>query len=352
MARKKGTLVPVDGIKSYQSKGKTYRYDRISGVRLLAAPGTPEFLAEVEAARAVSQAVSLPPGTLGAVIAKYKATGTVWDVLKPQTQISYQRAFDALAPINKAPMAAMTRASILEFRDEVLFKKHGRWMANYCVTVLGVIFGFAFDRGIIRSNPLQGRIKKIRKPPGGAKPNRAWTAQELQVVFDAAPPHIRLPLALGACLGLRFSDIMTAPLSALKDGVAWLHTSKTGQLIKVPIHPHLADALAHRPRSNAQEICVNRDGAPWKTGFNASWVKFRKRLEAEGKIDRGLTLHGLRHTLGKMLKEAGLPDGAIADILGQSSIAMARHYSNEAELPASSRQVLLNLSFPGKKEAG
>ena len=33
-------------------------------------------------------------------------------------------------------------------------------------------------------------------------------------------------------------------------------------------------------------------------GFAASWGKLRRALEPEGVIARGLTSHGLRHTLG------------------------------------------------------
>lgn len=50
-----------------------------------------------------------------------------------------------------------------------------------------------------------------------------------------------------------------------------------------------------------------------------------------------------------MLKEAGLTDGEIADVLGQSSVAMARHYSSEAELPAKSREIVLELDWSGRK---
>jgi integrase len=326
-----------------------YYYERETGVRLTQTPGTPEFLAEIQAARKVAGALAAPPGTLGAVITKYKTTKAAWGALKRPTQASYERAFAALAPIKAAPMANMTRASILEFRDEILFKKHGRWLANYCVTVLSLLFVFALDRGIVKTNSLEGRIRKIKKAPDAPKANRAWTAEELEAVFSAAPPHLRLPLAMAACLGLRFSDIMKAPLSALRGGVARLRTSKTGQMISIPVHPLLASALAARPTSDAVQICVNSGGKPWKSGFNASWIKFRNGLEAEGKIEPGLTIHGLRHTLGKMLKEAGLADGQIADVLGQSSVAMARHYSDEAQLPQVSKEIVLELDWPGKK---
>jgi integrase len=76
-------------------------------------------------------------------------------------------------------------------------------------------------------------------------------------------------------------------------------------------------------------------GEPWtESGFNASWRTFKKRLEAEGLIESGLMPHGLRHTLGTRLQEAGADNRTIADILAQKSVSMARHYSENAALPA------------------
>jgi hypothetical protein len=64
MARKRGFLVEIQGVKSYRSKGRWYHYDRVTGQRLLAEPGTPEFLAEIQALRSVAREMALPRGTL------------------------------------------------------------------------------------------------------------------------------------------------------------------------------------------------------------------------------------------------------------------------------------------------
>jgi site-specific recombinase XerD len=45
-------------------------------------------------------------------------------------------------------------------------------------------------------------------------------------------------------------------------------------------------------------------------------------------------MHGLRHTLGTRLREAGADDRTIADILEQKSVSVAGHYSVNAALPA------------------
>jgi integrase len=86
-------------------------------------------------------------------------------------------------------------------------------------------------------------------------------------------------------------------------------------------------------------------------GFAASWGKLRRALEAEGVI-AGLTSHGLRHTFGARLREAGADDRTIADILGQRSASMARHYSENAALPDHARDLVSNLNLTGKRSIG
>ncbi len=50
-----------------------------------------------------------------------------------------------------------------------------------------------------------------------------------------------------------------------------------------------------------------------------------------GVIEPGLTLKGLRHTVATILAEMGYDERTIADMLGQSTTAMARHYSRRAD---------------------
>ena len=45
--------------------------------------------------------------------------------------------------------------------------------------------------------------------------------------------------------------------------------------------------------------------------------KFLHRLEADGKVDAGLTIRGLRHACGTLMRELGFDKDTIADMLGQ-----------------------------------
>jgi len=49
-------------------------------------------------------------------------------------------------------------------------------------------------------------------------------------------------------------------------------------------------------------------------------------------VAKGLTFHGLRHTVATELRELGFDTRTIADMLGQKSGSMALHYSQGADL--------------------
>ena len=56
-----------------------------------------------------------------------------------------------------------------------------------------------------------------------------------------------------------------------------------------------------------------------------------RRLEAAGDVEKGLTFHGLRHTVGKRLAGAGCDTRDIQAWLGHKTAAMAEHYAKEAD---------------------
>jgi integrase len=158
-----------------------------------------------------------------------------------------------------------------------------------------------------------------------------------------------LPLALFMCTGLRKLDIFTATMADIRDGDINVVTSKRDTPVAIPLHDYVIEALAQRPGPAIGKIVVRKNGKPYTAdGFDTIWHRFRTRLEAEGKVGKGLTLHGLRHTLGTMLKEAGLSDGAIADVLAQASVSMARHYSRNARLPDETRAKIVAIDM-GKR---
>lgn len=342
----------VKGVNRFRHSrtGVWYTYHRASKQRIYADFGSPLFFEELARIEKGHRAESAKEGTLGLLVQAYTQSPR-WPELAAKTREGYQRVFDVLYKLRDEPTINFTRATILRFRDTQVFPKHGRWLANYTVTVLGILFGYGTDLGLMRANPLAEKVKHIRRPRGTAQPNRPWSREECRIVLDRAPIQLAIPLALAMFAGLRKGDFLTITLSQIIGGVIAIRTKKRDMPVQVPVHPELAAILDKRPDWPAVQVAATMYGTPWTPmGFMASWGKLRRSLEAEGVIAPGLTPHGLRHTLGTRLREAGADDRTIADVLGQASTAMARHYSKQAELPERARGLVVNLDQTAKRK--
>ena len=77
--------------------------------------------------------------------------------------------------------------------------------------------------------------------------------------------------------------------------------------------------------------------------------KQSRRLTSEGLVGDGLTFHGLRHTVGTLLIEAGADIDTVRRWLGQKTLAMAIHYSETADASAKMQGIMKALDPLGTK---
>lgn len=344
------TKVRVKGIQRFRhsKSGIWYTYHRKSGTRIYADFGSAEFFEELAAIERRAKGIEARPGSLGMVINGYKRS-SAWASLAQPTRISYERAFGVLKPLADMPLVEIDRPFIVALREEKVFPKHGRWMANYVVTVMSLLFEYAIDRGWMKNNRAEG-IKRIKRDKKLARANRPWSEAECRTVLERAPPQLQIPIALAMCAGFRKTDVLTVTKAAVRDGMISVTTSKRQVPVAVPIHPVLADALAAAPQTDAVQLAVTSKGLPWtESGFNSTFGKFINRLEAEGVIGPGLTMHGLRHTLGTRLREVTADLDLIRRILGQQTLSMAQHYSETADTSRQARKAVRKLDFTGNK---
>lgn len=337
---------------SQTSKGKTYWYYRPPGgssTRIAEKYGTPEFWTR---ARELEQAyqradgpIDAPParGTLGRLILDYQAD-EAYQRCAPDTKKGYQRAFNVLREFGRLPLSALARPAILKIRTEAIYPVHGRHMANYCVTVLSIILAFGYDTGAVPSNPLAERVRHIPKPKDAPDANRPWTEAERKAVLNHAGPALRRALVLAMCTGLRKRDLLTVALSAVQDGEIAVKTSKRSVVVRIPLIPMLAHELNQRPQCDAATLLVSERNKPWtESGFNTVWQRLKRKLEKDGLIQPGLTIHGLRHTWGTILTEAGVPQDHVRRLLAHQSPAMTNHYTETAQLPEETRAAVRKL---------
>jgi integrase len=253
-----------------------------------------------------------------------------------------------LKPLDAMPLIEITPQFIAGLRDRMA-AKHGRRQANYVMAVISVACEHGKEHGIINENPVKG-VKRVKRARDAKSANRPWTLDECRTVISSIPQQLRLPVALGMFTGLRKGDVLALTKAAIRDGKIWRKTNKTGQEVSIPVHPDLAHLLATAPRHNAITIAATTKGTPWTgSGFNSSFIKAMAALKRDEKVGDGLTFHGLRHTVGTLLVEAGYDLDTVRRWLGQKTLAMAIHYSETADTSDRMSQVIKKFDPLGSK---
>jgi integrase len=326
------TLVPLKGVKRYFEKktGKWYNYHRKTGRRIMAEFRTAAFFVELDMIEAESKSTETKKGTLGALLESYRRSSGFTD-LRPRTKADYNKVMDYLKPLAPSPLAELSRRWVATLREKA-YAKHKRRFANYVMQVLSIAFEHGIEQEMLTVNPV-AKVKHVRRPKSMPDANRPWSKAECDAVMAEAPIQLRVPIALAMYTGLREGDALTLTWASYANGEISTTTSKAGTRIWWKCPTKLNEALADALRGDAVQVCLNSRSQPWtESGFRASWRTFRQRLEREGKVQAGLTIHGLRHTVATMLREEGFDTRTIADALGQKSTAMAEHYSKGANL--------------------
>ncbi len=345
-----GTVIRVPGLKQFRHKknGQIYIYHRATGKRLLSQPGTPAFLAELAAIEQDVKALAeqaAKPNTLGALIKSYKTT-QAWTDLAPRTKQDYEKVIAYFAPLSDAPIALFTPPHIVALRDQWL-KERGRRFVNYCRTILILLMNRAVELGLLPNNPAQA-VRIIKRDKSREPLNRPWTEAEQKAVWmRSGEPrylHLRLPLAIGLFIGMREADMIHLSRNVIKDGRLAISTAKRKVWIDLPVLPELAAAIAEAPSHDAATLCANSRGKPWtQDGFRTSFFKMIKELERAGEVERGLTYHGLRHTVASCLAQRGVSLEDIAAVLGQKSSKVAEIYTERADRTRRAEAVITKL---------
>lgn len=335
-------IMRLKGIKKATAKGKVYYYHRATGKAFTKPYGTAEFVKEWETFEGLATAHAVQDRSLGGLIGAYRDSPE-FSRLKPRTRADYEKIFLYLKPIAKEALTRFDQPAILELRDRV-FKAKRRHFANYTVKVLCLLLAWGQLRRWVKVNHALG-VPLIAKATDAPRANRPWTAQELRTVYQAAPPHLKLPIALGVLAGMREGDMVSLTWAAYDGTALTWRQSKTGDDVWASAIGELKGLLDEaRSRRNSPLVVAGARGASYTaSGFRAVFFRLIRKLRKEGKVGPGLTYHGLRHTLGTYVIEGGGTDRHVNAMLGQRSPAMGHHYSRSADQKRLSREAVTAL---------
>lgn len=319
-------IVRLKGIKRVRSKGHVYYYHRATMTRLHGEPDSPQFLTQLRELDNSTLGTKLP-GTLGRLLAAYRAAPEFTE-LALGSKREYQKGMAALRAVDAVPLAALTVPRLYELRDRIM-SRHSRSTANRTIALLRLVFAWGIKRGLCQSNPAIA-VEKIRRPKDAKVVNRRWRDNELEIVLNEAPAWMQVPIAIAAFTGMRESDVVRVTWKSYDGCEFETRQLKTGNPIWIPAHYRLR-AILDAARRIGPQIVVGVRGRPMSANsFGSRFFEFIARLREAGKVEPGLSFHGLRHTLGTRLAEAGCDPATIAAVLGQKTTKMAEHYSRTA----------------------
>jgi len=239
---------------------------------------------------------------------------------------------------------------VLEFRARLVAERSRR-TTNQNLKVLRQCLKSAWMEGLIPENPA-ARVANVRaehrEEDGWRRP---FTLEELRKVLAAADDEWRGMIFAGLyTAGQRLGDIatMTASQVDLTARIVRFSTDKTGRPVIVPIvDPWMADlkkrveGLPPNGRlfpgafkrfeegkrnvgriSNTFRRLLARCGLATKSNrARPGAIPGRRRINP-------LSFHSFRHTATSLLKNAGVSDAVVMDIVGHESEAVSRNYTH------------------------
>ena len=233
-------------------------------ILLRAAPGSPEFLAEYNAAvaqtgtREIGKNRSVA-GTIDAAIGAYFASHR-YTALAESTRGQRRSALERFRKVHgKDPIRLVKQEHV-----HAILGKLPPFAARDYLNSLRELMRFAAEIGLCSDDPTAGI--KLDRPvkDKGDEGIHTWTEDEIAQYAGQHPigSTARLALALALETAQRISDVVRMGPQHVKNGVLTITQEKTGVEVSPPVSPELARIIAATP-SGHLAFLINSNGKPY-----------------------------------------------------------------------------------------
>jgi integrase len=363
--------VKLEGLNIVKARGRWYVYPRGGGDTLIKGfegsradlekkLAEPDFIQTYNRPRLQKRlAASFPIETLGGFVhwytngdidrpekerikepAKVEGCYPKWPKLSQATRKDYLEAFEYLRPEFDIVLKDITQPTLYEVRDGCASRKWPRF-ADQMISALSSMFKQAVKRGKMPFNPCLGMDKAHEADPDS---NREWLSPEWKFARENAPLEVLIPMIIARYAGLRGQTIVSINRKQFEDhpdgptGKAVRYTPRKNRKkvksILLPVTPELQAFLADLKVQRADGLIAVRDnGSEWPSEKEmqtrvSHWLRDQER---KGLIGAGTTLHGLRVSYAAWWKRNGASDEEVANLIGDKSEAMGKHYTRHVE---------------------
>jgi integrase len=246
------------------------------------------------------------------------------------------------------PINAVTRADLVGFRN-ALAKEVSSGTANHDLVAIKAIFRTARQTGCIAEDPAE-LIKPVRELRVGSplSSRRPFAIPELQTLLATCDAEWRSMIKIGLYSGGRLGDIaLLRWLNVdLERGELRFEARKTGKRVLIPLVGALRTHIEGLPSSDDSRAFLHPRAAASMERRNSSAgisQQFGELLELAGLRplkERGgcgagtrrsfspLSFHSLRHTAVTLLKDAGIPQATVMELVGHSTVEMSALYTH------------------------
>lgn len=297
------------------------RQGRGPRVRVRGEYGTPEFLANYEAAlrgEAVTK-TKAAAGTLAWLIDRYRESGA-WTRLSIATRRQRENIFKhIIASAGTKPFARIDRKAVVAGRDR---RRSTPSAARHFVQTMRGLFEWAVEADLAKADPTQGVSAPSTKTDGF----HVWTIEECEIFEARWPIGTRERLAFDLLLytGLRRGDAVRLGRPHVRNGKATIRTEKTGEIVTIPILPPLQASIDAAPVGELTFIAA-ANGRPLKKESFGNWFGDVCRLTGVPGA-----AHGLRKAGATRAAENGASEAQLDAMYGWRGGRMAALYTRNA----------------------
>jgi integrase len=262
----------------------------------------------------------------------------------------YQKSLDKFLTFlrhdTELDISLIARAHITAFRND-LAQKVAPATANVDLKTIKRLFREAKRDGYTDDDPAEF-VDTIRRDnvPG----RRPLTIPEIQAILSVADPEWQSLIRFGLYTGQRLADLALLTWSNIdleRNEIRFV-TRKTGKRIilpmagalrslilslpasddpRAPLHPRAFETVRRQLRTGTlsnQFAALLADAGLRVRVDHSSKGKGRGARRSQGEI----SFHSLRHTAVSILKDAGIPEAVVMEMVGHDSEQMSAHYTH------------------------
>jgi integrase len=276
----------------------------------------------------------------------------------PRSWDSYEKSMKKflafLGNDGELDISLLTKAHITAFRNG-LTQKVSAGTVNFDLRVIKMLSRAAKRDGYIQDDPAEF-VDVVRRDK--AQVRRPLKVKEIKAILSVADDEWKSMIRFGLYTGQRLSDIalLTWENIDLERNEIRFIARKTGKTMLLPIaetlrqhlvaiansddpsaplHPR-AYKILRRKKGHGRVGALSQDFGDLLAAAGLRIHRYKKYKSSRGsgrgmggrRVHSGISFHSLRHTAVSLLKDAGIPQATVQELIGHESAAMSALYTH------------------------